>query len=516
MKHYNNLILLAIPLLFFSCTSSRKAITKDDGKITVQLLQVNDVYEIAPVEAGKAGGMARVATVKKELLQQNANTYLVMAGDFLSPSVYNSLKYEGKRIRGQQMVEAMNAAGMDIAVFGNHEFDISEEDLQSRINESSFSWIASNSFHQTNTGIIPFVKSDATGNHNIPASYIMNVKDADGTAARIGFIGINIPFNKAPYVSYTDPIATAVSLYNSIKDSCDAVIAITHQLMADDILLAKTLPGLAAIIGGHEHDMRYQQVGDVVISKAHANARSVYVVKLQVDKNKHSHRVKSTLKMIDEKVALDSATNLVVQKWGAIAVANYASIGFDANKIVLKQGEPLDAREATIRRSKTNFSTLIVRAMETAAPQADIAIVNSGSIRLDDVLYPPVTQYDILRSLPFGGGIVEVDMKGSLLLQILKAGRNNVGIGGFLQYSETLSYDTTKSEWTFKNQQVAPEKVYRVALTDFMMTGGEANMNFLTKTNPAIVKVYPQETAITDARSDIRLAIVRYMEQLDK
>ena len=39
--------------------------------------------------------------------------------DFLSPSVYNSLKYEGKRIRGKQMVDAMNAAGFNMAVFGS-------------------------------------------------------------------------------------------------------------------------------------------------------------------------------------------------------------------------------------------------------------------------------------------------------------------------------------------------------------------------------------------------------------
>jgi len=122
---------------------------RDDGKIDVVFVQVNDVYEIAPLEGGKTGGMARVATLKKEYLKANPNTFLIMAGDFLSPSVYNSLKYNGERIRGQQMVESMNAAGMDYAIFGNHEFDITESELQKRINESSFQWISSNTFHKT-------------------------------------------------------------------------------------------------------------------------------------------------------------------------------------------------------------------------------------------------------------------------------------------------------------------------------------------------------------------------------
>src|SRR5690606_22005461 len=97
---------------------------------------------------------------------------------------------------------------------------------------------------------------------------------------KIGFLGINIPFTKIDYVSYTDPLETAIRLYNQIKDSCDAVVAITHQAVTDDIILAKALPGLALIIGGHEHDMRFNKVGNVIISKAHANARSVYLLDL--------------------------------------------------------------------------------------------------------------------------------------------------------------------------------------------------------------------------------------------
>ena len=107
-------ILIAGLFLFSSCSSTQKrAAAKDDGKISFTIVQVNDVYEIAPLDGGKSGGMARVATVKKEYLKENPNTFMVMAGDFLSPSVYNSLKYEGTRIRGKQMVDAMNVAGVD-------------------------------------------------------------------------------------------------------------------------------------------------------------------------------------------------------------------------------------------------------------------------------------------------------------------------------------------------------------------------------------------------------------------
>lgn len=47
-----------------SCATVKNASTKiiDDGKITVTFVQINDVYEIAPMQNGKVGGVARVST----------------------------------------------------------------------------------------------------------------------------------------------------------------------------------------------------------------------------------------------------------------------------------------------------------------------------------------------------------------------------------------------------------------------------------------------------------------------
>ena len=127
-----------------------------------------------------------------------------------------------------------------------------------------------------------------------------------------------------------------------------------------------------------------------------------------------------------------------------------------------------------------------------------------------EILQMPVTQYDVIRSLPFGGSIMEVDMKGSLLIKILNAGKNNLGSGGFLQYSPMLTNNS--NTWALKNIPVDANKVYKIAISDFLMTGGEANMDFLTDKNPDVVKLYPVFTDLKDPRSDVRRAIIRYME----
>ncbi|WP_226064386.1 bifunctional metallophosphatase/5'-nucleotidase [Kaistella polysaccharea] len=509
---------LIFALVLSSCKSVNTASTvpKDDGKITITFVQINDVYEIAPMQGGKIGGVARVATLKKQELTKNPNTVMVMAGDFLSPSVYNSLKYDGKRIRGRQMVESLNAAGLDLAVFGNHEFDIKEDELQDRINESTFKWIASNTFHKTATGVLPFVKITSSGKEPFPETYIMNIQDQDGTKAKIGFIGLTIPFNKADYVTYTDKFAAAEKLYNQLKNSCDAVVAITHLAVAQDSILARRLPGLALIMGGHEHDMQFKKIGDIYITKAHANAKSAYVNYLTIDVKNKTKSVIPELRMIDTSIAEDPATALVVKKWMNIGETNYEALGFNAQRVVREAGEPLDGREEMIRSGKTNLTRIIVSAMEKAVPTADVVLLNSGSIRVDDVLQMPITEYDIIRTLPYGGSIMEVDMKGSLLIKVLEAGRNNVGSGGFLQYSSAVNYNPATKIWTLKDAPIDLKKSYHVGLADFLMTGGEANMGFLNKDNPDISKIYPAPTSSSDIRSDSRLAIIKYLSEMGK
>ncbi len=509
MKYKGILFSFITASFLFSCKTVNIP-GQGDGKIDITFVHVNDVYEIAPLEGGKTGGLARVATLKKQELVKNPNTFLTMGGDFVSPSVYGSLTYQGSRIRGKQMIGSMNAAGFDMVTFGNHEFDIAEKELMERIAESTFGWVSSNVFHVINQTPVQF--QNQNNKEFIPEYIIKDIKDADGTTARIGFIAVTIPANPAEYVKYADPIQTAVDTYNKIKDSCDAIIALTHVGVEDDKKIADALPGLDLILGGHEHDMRFVKENGIYILKAHANAKSAYVVKLSI--NKRSKKVKADPKLVnlDETIALDSTTNITVQKWVKIANDNYASSGFDANAVVLSSGEPLEGREGPVRSSETNLTKTIAEAMLFAAPKADAAVYNSGSIRVDDILYAPITQYDILRTLPFGGGIRELELKGSLLIQTLDVGRKNKGIGGYLQYAN-ISFNESANTWSVQGQPIDPNKTYRIATSDFLITGKETNLAFFNEKNPDVVKMYPAETTVGNPLSDIRMAVIKYLQQ---
>ena len=86
MQYFIRAALLVSILSLLSCTATRKGNkpSTDDGKLEVVFVQVNDVYEIAPVSGGKSGGVARVATLKKEIQkvivgQEQAIDQLLMA-----------------------------------------------------------------------------------------------------------------------------------------------------------------------------------------------------------------------------------------------------------------------------------------------------------------------------------------------------------------------------------------------------------------------------------------------------
>jgi 5'-nucleotidase len=131
--------------------------------------------------------------------------------------------------------------------------------------------------------------------------------------------------------------------------------------------------------------------------------------------------------------------------------------------------------------------------------KTDLSVFNAGSIRIDDVLLPAgvITQYDVIRVLPFGGAVVRATFTGALLSRVLQIGERNRGAGGFLHYAG-ITRDT--DGFKIDGRAIDPAGRYTLAISDFLLTGGEANLGFLTRANPDI-------SSLTDLR-DIRMAVI--------
>ncbi|MEQ1744684.1 MAG: bifunctional metallophosphatase/5'-nucleotidase [Saprospiraceae bacterium] len=522
-----HLLLCALFLLaLVSCDPARRssASSSDDGLIEIIFLQLNDVYEISPL-SDNSGGLARVATLRKELLAKNPNTFTALAGDFISPSVIGTLRYEGKRIRGKQMVDCLNTLGLDWTVFGNHEFDYDYEDLQARIDESNFVWIGANARQVVASGSSKqFAQKRPDGSEEKCPDYVITeVKDADGTTVKIGVFGVLVTTGQKPFVAYTEPLAEAKRVHTELVGKTDIRIGLTHLDMADDIKLAGMLPDVPLIMGGHDHDNMFQRVGKTNVAKGDANARTVYVHTLRHNKKTGVTSVKSELRRIDGSIQPESAVAAVVAKWEKIKSESLASSGFDAEKTVTVLKEPLDCRETTVRHTQAPVGQMILNAMfSVSKTKPECGLVNGGSLRVDDVLSGTLTELDVVRMLPFGGGIAEVEMRGTLLQRTLDAGLANKGKGGYLHLSRIVR-DEAGKRWVINNAPLEPKKTYRVVIADFLLTGNETGMDFLKTeltadgkgtTNPDVLRLTKADSKDkSDLRNDVRLALIQFLRK---
>ena len=494
---------LLLTLFLGSCTV-------DDNKISFTVLQLNDVYEISSIQGGNFGGMARVETIHKELLKENENTMLVMAGDFLNPSLLGGMKLNGEKIRGKQMIEVMNAMNFDLVAFGNHEFDLPKKDLQKRINESKFSWISANVFNKILDTIKPFYQEIKGLSRSIKGSFIKEISDNDGTKVKIGFISVCIPSNPKDYVLYKDMFSSIQKEYNSIKDIVDVVIGLTHVKIEHDRKIARLLPNIPLIMGGHEHDHKNEMIGDVKITKADANAKTAYIHTINFNKKTKETSISSLLKTIDTSIVDDKKVKLVVDKWMEVMNSQISKIVENPYDIIYTSNIPLDGRDIPIRSIQTNLGEIIASSMAYSYDnEVDCSIVNGGSIRIDDQLIGDINSVDAFRVLPFGGPVLKVKMKGSLLNKVLEYGNNAAGSGAYLQRS---SIEMNNNLFYINNRIINPSKTYTIAISDYLMKGFD--IPFLTSEHPEVLSVYhPNSIEIS---SDIRRAMILYLKNLKK
>ena len=504
-------VLTVLSLLFNACKSSKPigVEVKEDGLITFKFIQLNDVYEIAPLNGGKYGGMARVAHVRDSITSENPNTYMFMAGDFLNPSLLGTVKLNGERIRGKQMIEVMNAMNFTLATFGNHEFDIGEDDLQKRLNESNFQWMSANVFQVTPDGPRSFVVEKPQDTVYVPQTDIIKIKDADGTEIEVGFMGVTIPSNPQDFVYYSDIYLEAGSSYSALNSrNVDVIIGLTHLTIAQDQELAKRFPNISLIMGGHEHNSMLVPEKNSIIAKADANAKTIYIHTLTYNTKSKNLKIDSHLMPIDERVASKPEVQLIVNRWNDVLEEKIREVISDPYEVIYTATTPLDGTDSASRGIQTNLGNIITHAMYDSFDDVDGALVNGGSIRLDDVLDGEVTSIDIFRVLPFGGGILKVEITGSLLKEVLDFGKASGGTGAYLQRYKFE--ESSSGGWLLNGSPLVEDKVYKIAFSDFLLRGFD--IPFLTPDHKDVLSVYTP--ADSEAASDIRKAIILYMKSL--
>jgi 5'-nucleotidase len=412
----------------------------NDGKyIQWTILQLNDVYEMLPLDEGRKGGLARVARVRQLLLEENPQTFTILSGDFLSPSALSQSIVNGTALNGRQMIASLNTLGLDFVTFGNHEFDLNQTELIARMNESTFTWISSNVFQ---------VGTNQSFSKSIPYKLI-NINQV-----RILLIGLTIEIDK-PYIhiiNQTSLIPFVKQFLQSISNiKYNVLIALTHLDLETDIKLAEHIPELDLILGGHEHEDYFLSRGSeyIPIAKADANAFTVYIHRCAFNLDTKRFRVYNTLAHITPELEEEQKTAKVANYWYNLGIKGFEQMGFQPNKIVscLPPGIELDGRSTSVRNFATLLSDFACESLlqSTSINKTIIGILNTGSIRIDDILKGKITQYDILRVLPFPDYVFFLSVPGPYLANILIDRFSMKGSGSFLAYCGINTPDQGKT-----------------------------------------------------------------------
>lgn len=448
-------VLLFISPAVFAQDDEEAASPRNRTPLTI--LQINDVY--APLPTDGQGGLARVATVKQQLATEGRAPLLVIAGDFLGPSVASSV------FKGEQMVATLNAAGVDIATFGNHEFDFGKDVLLKRMAESRFQWVASNVL-DTTTG-------KPLGG---AAPYLIRTFGN----LKVGFIGLclrtsQIAKDKLEGIRIVDPMQAAATYLPVLRrNGVNVIVAVTHLSFAEDRALVDKFPQIDLIIGGHEHFPIAVTQNRTLISKAGADAKWVARIDVSLHASGRVDRFYELLP-VTSAIADDARTAEVIKSYED-------RLGKELETVVGASSVDLDAVAVRIRAAESGLGNLVADALR-ADTNADAAIVNSGSIRGDRV-YPagPITRRTLVAIHPFGNVVCMLALPGRVILQALESGvsRLPAATGQFPQVSGlTMTVDRSAAigrrvrDVKVDGQPLDPNKTYRVAIPDFMMKGGD-------------------------------------------
>lgn len=458
MKILICLLGLTIPLGTISNGIADEGLPQARSALT--LLQINDVYTALPIDGGKTGGLARVATLKKSIAGEGRKVELILCGDFLSPSIASSV------FKGRQMIEALSATGIDLCILGNHEFDFGPDVMKQRMSEAKFTWLVSNVF-------------DAGSGQPIGNYPTLLLREYGGT--KVGYFGIclngdEISRDRRTGIRIDDPLTTGEKLVAELKrQGAEVIVAITHLDYADDRRLAKLCPDIDIILGGHEHAASTTWVGRTLISKADSDARTAARIDILPGGAGERPEIQYELVAINESIAEDPVTAKVAHDFeDQLGMALEVEVGFTHT--------PLDAIADHVRSGESNLGNLLADAMREDTG-TEIAIINAGSIRSNKI-FPtgPLRMKDLVAIHPFGGTVCIVSGPGSMIIEMLNHGVGRLGesVGRFPQVSGIRFRVNPKAPAGDRVRDVMvgdvsldPEKLYTFAVGDYMVRGGD-------------------------------------------
>ena len=385
------------------------------------ILHTNDIHgQLKPIEYDKkhhVGGFSARAKLIKKFKSENKNVLILDAGDIAQGTLF--FKY----FDGVPDVKFMSKIGYDAAELGNHEFDKGTSVVEKMIESANFPFLCAN---------IRFVNNPELQKKVKP--YI--IKDYNGF--KVGIIGLiaqdlkTLVTNSDDFEAL-DPVETTRNIIKEIGSKVDLIVVLSHMGFKQDLNIAKEVPEINIIVGGHSHTfLKYPkrvfhggtstlivQDGEFGVDLGHLDVKF---------ENKHIEKYYYDLIPVDGKNEDRFFTEEILKL--------SQKIDFQANQKIGEIKIPLETRKNKVRSQLTNSGSLIIQAMKAKCPDVDIYLLNAGAIRSNKYINAGfMTEADVFELYPFEDAVVIAEIKGSELKSVLETSSRALPelSGSFLQ-----------------------------------------------------------------------------------
>ncbi|MER2120414.1 MAG: 5'-nucleotidase C-terminal domain-containing protein [Solibacillus sp.] len=474
----------------------------------LSIMHVNDTH--ARVDA-----LPKLMTAVNEQRAKTPDALLLHAGDVFSGTLYFN------EFEGQADLPFLNALKFDAITLGNHEFDLGSSPeghkaLAEFIKAAQFPVLTANvDFTKDSlfTGMFSDLVSSEPENGKIYAGMI---KEVNGE--KVGIFGLTTAETEdiaspgsVAFENYIDEAKKAVKAFED--KGVDKIIALTHIGFDDnpaydnDQILAKSVPGIDIIVGGHSHtELKEPFVVDTntvgekkdvtLIVQAKEYAGFLGTVNVEFDENgvivKHDGQLVEIGKLADDAEGL----KMLAPFKEKVDAVSKAEIGVTlAQDLVSPRKSETSA--VSVRNSETVLGNIITDGMLAKAKQYTdkkvvMALQNGGGIR-SAIPAGNITTGQVITVLPFGNTLALMDVTGAELKaafehSVKSAPEEN---GGFLHIAGAkLEYDSSKEagsrvvslkfydEATKAYVDVADNETYTVATNAFTAKGGDGFSTF--------------------------------------
>ena len=442
-------------LTCYRCIGRRHHRTMTSDKLKLRIFQVNDVYELD------------LFPNLKTLIDSNKgeadHVLVVMAGDFLGPSLLSSLD------KGRGMVDIMMMCGFTHVSIGNHETDIPTDAIIERVLQSNFVWLNTNMRELDEKLDIDTSPHDIITVTNGKCSkniVLLGLLTEDPSLYRPdSFAGATIE----PVIQCTEKY-----LNDKIPKKCDLIIPLTHQRMSDDRVFADKFTGetFPIILGGHDHDPFDEIRSGSRINKCGYDARSTGIIDVVWDiaDNKIADKPTIHVQLVDTKsYAPDPDVQKRVQAHLRIIEELDKAKLFQFKNWMTTADKYSMFTTANNRVGPSNGTTTLTSLLRMGM-RAQCSIINAGTVRGNKVYNPNEHEWftwsDLKTEIPFPTEMVVVPIPGQVLSDTIAYGReHNVGTGGYIHHCDAIGWDFDKNRIeTIQGQPMDPDQRYLTAL----------------------------------------------------